>query len=1207
MKPSEPTPVEEHCVSLLAACDEVLALGVPASSFCQLATPAELRPRLQRDLACVELLRRAWPSSGAASYPTAGTAGGQLGTTVTSVGRFQLRRELGQGGYGIVYLAYDPLLNREVALKIPRANVLISPELRARFQQEARAAAGLDHPNIVPVFEAGEAGPFCYIAAAYCPGITLADWLRQRTEPVPFRLAATIVAALTDGVQHAHTRGVLHRDLKPSNVLLEMAVGPVSNLPPSRAPGFVPKITDFGLAKLAEGEGKLTQSGAILGTPNYMAPEQAGGKTKSVSTAVDVYALGVILYELLTGRPPFQATTPLETLRQVESTEPVPPGRWRRQLPRDLETICIKCLQKEPCRRYASAAALGEDLRRFLAGEPVQARPVGPVQRLWRWSVRNPILAAVSTLAALALVAAAAVSLSFGFYQSAAAARLREVLDDSEANRKQLARTNEKLAQTHQRHQQGLRLSASMALERGLALCEQGEEGRGLLWLVRSLEMSPEEDIAFQHTARANVAGWYTLVHTLQAAHTQPQAGAIEALTFSPDGKVAVSGSLDQTARLWETATGKPIGVPMRHEGAVVAVAFSSDGKRVATGSLDHTARLWDAATGQPLGPPLSHGGAVNAVAVSPDGSQILTGSEDHTARIWEARTGKTLGPPFVHEQPVPVVAFSPDGKMAVTVCKYQGAHLWEVDTGKPLGLPLPREHTACVLAFAPDGKTFLTGAGDQTARLWETTTGKPIGGPLKHAGPVRAVAFSPDGRTVLTGSADNHAQLWEAATGKPLGPPLAHRGEVLAVAFSPDGQRVVTASADQTARLWDVHTGQPLGSPLPHQGEVQFLGFSRDGHTLCTVSEDQTVRLWKTTGTGNVPCTTMPHHGWVLAVAFRPDGKAVWTANNEPRAIHQWETRTGKPLGMPVPHPAGIEPLAFRPDGKVYLTAADGSAARLWETSTGKPLGPPLSHQDKVMAVAFSPDSKIALTGSRDKTARLWDAGTGQPIGQPLRHPLGVLAVAFSPDGKTIATGSGSSRQPGGEARLWDAGTGQPLGPPLLHQSPVMAVAISPDGKQIATGTAHHLAHVWEVATGKPLGPPLPQPGEVIAVAFSPDGRLLLTGSWYQPSRLWSVSTGLPIGPPFLLREGVRAAVFSPDGKSLLTASWQRAQRWRVPAPVAAEVERLVLWTQVVTGLELDGAGVARVLDAKTWQQRHQHLDELGGPPNQEDFPSAN
>ncbi len=408
---------EEELATWLAAYDDGLAAGSPAS------TPPDVHIRLEKNLACLRRLRRVWPTSDSETLttePSQETAP-DLSATRTRLGRFEIRRELGQGGYGIVFLAHDPQLGREVALKIPRPDTLVTPELRIRFHQEAQAAAGLDHPNVVSVYEAGEIGAICYIASAYCPGETLASWLRQRSDPIPFDEAAALVAALADGVQHAHSRGVLHRDLKPANILMSVVSCQLSVVreDAARRPlttdnwqlTTIPKITDFGLAKLLEGNTKsLTQSGAIVGTPQYMAPEQARGSAQAMTTAVDVYARGAILYELLTGRPPFQAETALDTLHQVVFAEPVPPRRLRPSVPRDLETICLKCLHKQPERRYVSAAALAEDLRHFLNAEPVRARPVGTGERIALWTRRKPVIAGLAASLIVVFLSGSAVA-----------------------------------------------------------------------------------------------------------------------------------------------------------------------------------------------------------------------------------------------------------------------------------------------------------------------------------------------------------------------------------------------------------------------------------------------------------------------------------------------------------------------------------------------------------------------------------------------------------------------------------------------------------------------------------------------------------------------------------------------------------------------------------------------------------------------------
>ncbi len=402
---------DEQYITYLAGQDDAMAAGGPHSTVVEDAAglPPELQERLKDDVAWCEYVRSAWTKLGDGTPAEEGQSVADA-SDPTRFGRFEVRRELGRGSFGVVFLAYDPRLRRQVALKVPRPEVLVTADMRRRFEREARAAAGLDHPNLVPVFDAGEEGSISYIASAYCPGPTLAAWLKAQAGPVAARLAARIVLKLARGMAHAHSRGVLHRDLKPGNVIMEPIKGGAAGCLEDDGLDANPRVTDFGLARLsAAGQEatSATQSGAILGTPSYMAPEQAESGGPTVGPAADVYGLGATLYALLVGRPPFQGDSVLDTLLLLRTQEPVAPSRLRPRLPRDLETICLKCLCKEPHRRYATADALADDLDRFLAGHPVRARRLGPVGRLALWCRRQPALAATIASALLVIGAVA--------------------------------------------------------------------------------------------------------------------------------------------------------------------------------------------------------------------------------------------------------------------------------------------------------------------------------------------------------------------------------------------------------------------------------------------------------------------------------------------------------------------------------------------------------------------------------------------------------------------------------------------------------------------------------------------------------------------------------------------------------------------------------------------------------------------------------
>jgi hypothetical protein len=526
---------------------------------------------------------------------------------------YEILGELGRGGMGVVYKAKQVALNRVVALKMILAGGHAGAELRRRFLAEAQAVAKLKHPHIVQVFDLGEHQGHPYFALEFVAGGSLDKQLAGT--PLPPQDAAMLVATLADAMAHAHAAGIVHRDLKPANVLVEA--------------GWAVKVMDFGLAKTLDTDSGQTKSGSIMGTPSYMAPEQAQGR-KDVGPPADVYALGAILYECLTGRPPFKAATPLDTVLQVLDQEPVPPTQLQPQTPRDLETIALKCLAKEPGRRYGSAQALADDLRRYLAGEPIRARPASVLERSGKWVRRNRAVTAAAAGIAAALTLGLGLALWQGWRADAEAERA-----GGEAER---ARTAELTAQG-----QAAALAVEKArAERQLARAEWLVYQNRLGEVGRYLEEGRRE-AAYDRLTDCNGAlrGWefHRLWTQLQGdclILRDPTAWLL-AVAFSPDGtRLATAGS-DGAARLWDAHAGTLLANLQGHTGAVWKVAFSPDGARLATAGSDGVARLWDARIGAPLGELRGHRGKVEAVAFSPDGTRLATAGEDQTARLWDA------------------------------------------------------------------------------------------------------------------------------------------------------------------------------------------------------------------------------------------------------------------------------------------------------------------------------------------------------------------------------------------------------------------------------------------------------------------------------------------------------------------------------------------------------------------------------------------
>jgi WD40 repeat protein/predicted Ser/Thr protein kinase len=1121
---------------------------------------------------------------------------------------YNMIEELGRGGMGVVYLAWQSWPNRMVALKMIRAEAAADPRELARFRTEAEAVARLEHPNIVRLYEVGTHDGRPFFSLEYIQGGNLGEALRG--EPLPPRTAAALLEVLARAVHYAHQRGVVHRDLKPANVLiancgLRIADSKTSANPQSaiRSPqsqeSAIPMITDFGLARLvAEGAGP-TLTGDVFGTPSYMAPEQADGRNKDVGPSIDIYALGAILYEVLTGNPPFSGVSAMDTLVQVKFVDPVPPGRIQPGLPRDLETICLKCLHKDPRKRYASAEDLADDLRRYLDGKPVLARPVGALQRGLKWARRRP---AVATLLAFS-----AAILLFGFplvswqwyqtqlawqaehQQRLAADEAREA-ERQESLKKEAAQRSE--ADERKRFQA---LSASLVADEGLRLCDEGDVGRGLFALVHALQVAPPEARDLRRAIRTNLSAAEKRVHPLQALLSHD--GLILAVAWSRNGTTIATGGHDRKARVWDAVTGQCRRV-FEHEQSVRCLALSADGRLLLTCTVEKGARLWNTLDGEAIDSGgLAKEDGVTAAAFSPDGKTLLTGTRLGVVRLWDSTGGQLLRTFDGPTGTVRVVAFNASGATILAAGEDPAAFLWDT-TGKLLGRlkHYGMDRKIGDAAFSPDGKLVLTGSYDGTARLWNSATAGPhtvldpaTSSPrpvvLSHPGAIAAVTFSPDSKRVVIAGANQSARVW-TVSGQPRGQPMQHEGGITSIAFSPDGKTILSGGWDQTARLWDAASGEPLDALLPHQSRVMRVAFLGDGRTLLTFSQDRSVRLW---GMMDRRAEPLRHKKWVSAVAFSPDGRTALTASSD-TTVRLWDAITGEERGEPLEHPHYVLAAAFSPDGRTIVTGCEDRRARIWDVATGKCLKEKLVHPDRVRAVAVSPDGKRLLTGCENGHIYLWDLNTGERLPRVEKHhDKAVYAVAFSPDGRTFLTGSEDMT-----ARVWDATACRPIGPPMVHLGTVRAVAYSRDGQIVLTGSEDRTARLWRAATGEAMGAPLVHLGSVLAVAFGAEDSFVLTGCQDKRARLWDWASGRPAGLAFRHPRPVRAVAFRPDGKVVLTGCEDsRARFWPVPEPVTEEVGRLALRASVLVGMQRDAKCGVRALDAAAWELRRRQVKE--------------
>jgi WD40 repeat protein len=1025
------------------------------------------------------------PTAADAATPTRPGAG-QLAIGRVSVPGYEILTELGRGGMGVVFLARQARPNRLVALKMILS--LQAGEVHLdRFRREAEVLARLQHPNIVAIYEVGEHDGLPFFSLEYCPGGPLDKKLNGT--PLPPRQAAGLVETLARAMQASHANGILHRDLKPGNVLLA-AYSPAdaSDEVPARqcaAEAFIPKITDFGLAKRLDEQGQ-TQTGSIIGTPSYMAPEQAQGRNREVTAAADIWALGAILYELLTGRPPFKAATQVDTILQVVQDEPVPPHRLARGVPRDLETICLKCLRKSPAMRYDGAVALADDLQRFQAGEPIRARPIGWLERTGRWARRRPAAAALAAVLVLGTLGILAGSAWF-------AGKLRVERDLAEAARADAddkaweARQGQRLLRRHlyasqmklaQSAWQDADISRLRELLRAQRPGADGEDLRGFewhyLWRLAHSELS---------TFRGHGAG-------------------VHCVAFSPDGQRIASGDDGGVLKVWEALTGSEC-FSIREKGPISALAFSPDGKILVSAAGQREIQLRDATTGQVRRTLAGHPDVVKSLAFSRDGSRLASASIDGTVKVWEP--GGPREPFSFKGCPggVTAVASSADGARIAGACRDNKVRVWEASTGREV---LVGDHVQPLgVAFSPDGTRLASGGIDQTIRLWNVQKGWLIGTCQGHTGFVQDVAFSPDGsRIASAGAYDQTVRLWDAHSCDELFRLRGHTGEVRAIAFSPDGRRLASASLDGTVKLWDAGAGPESLELKGHTRLAIGIAFGPDGR-LASASMDTSVRLWSPELAQQVHAF-FGHTGEVFSVAFGAGGKLLASAAKD-GTVRLWKADTGEPIRtLRLPTQAARR-LVFSPDGKLLAGAVMDGTVRLWEVERGAERFS-LPHGGEALAVAFSPDGALLASAGgaagRDGDVKVWDTQTGQL--RYTRRGFGchfVHAVAFSPDGAHLACAGNT------EVKILNAATGEEETSLRGHTARITSIAYSPDGTRLASASISSVIKLWDLRTDTEVLALRVSGGWVQEVAFSPDGRHLASAG--DAVLIWDASPPVP------------------------------------------------------------------------------------------------
>jgi WD40 repeat protein/TPR repeat protein/tRNA A-37 threonylcarbamoyl transferase component Bud32 len=983
-------------------------------------------------------------------------------------GPYRVCSLLGHGGMGSVWLAEraDGLFARRVALKLVHP-ALMSMGLAERLSRERSILAGLDHPHIARLFDAGlseDGQP--YLALEYVAGLPLGTYCDGHRLPVRARLE--LFQQVLGAVRYAHAHLVIHRDLKPSNILVT-ETGRLC-------------LLDFGIAKLlSESTAKETELTLLSGRAlslEYASPEQVAAAP--LTTATDIYALGVMLYELLTGERPYRL--PRSSRAALEEailwSEPLPPsrtvtketaaearsttvGRLARILRGDLDTIVMKALRKSPVQRYATVDAFMEDIARWLRGEAILARRDNLVYRAAKFVRRHWIAAVVTTGFLLTLVGGLAATI----YEARVAGGQRDAALQAQLR---------SLTQT-----------AAARLKDG--------DPQGALAII--LEVLPHRGVKRAYTSDA-----LNVFQEARAADSQTlafSAGPSELtdVKVSPDGRRIVTAAAESTLRVWDAATGRELRMSLSGHSSRFWGRFSPDSQRIVAGSKDTTARIWSVATGREELELLGHTDAVYGASFSPDGRRVVTASLDKTARIWNAATGQEVLQ-LKHDDKVGAAAFSPDGRRVVTGCHDTMARVWDAATGRELLSLKGHGEAVWHVGFSPDGRRIITGSSDGTARLWDADTGRLIVPLLGHTNEVTDAGFSPDGQRIVTSSSDGTARIWDATYGRQIAV-LVHPEQVNAATFFPDGRYLITVSPSGTARIWDTATDRQSITRIEDAEQLSTAAFSPDGRRIVTASYDKTAAIWDAQ-TARRLATLRGHGDRVWSAAFAPDGRRVATSSRD-RSARVWDAATGQELLRLTGHTEGVYSATFSSDARRIVTSSYDKTARIWDAATGQELLRLGRNGDFLDDAVFSPDGRRVLTASADKTAGIWDAMTSQALLRLAGHTDVVNSAHFSSDGHRVLTASDDKT-----ARIWDAATGREFQRLSGHSDGVRDAEFSSDGERVVTASNDQTVRVWDAMTGQQMMLYKGHDNAVETAQFSPDGRRIVTSSADGTARVW-------------------------------------------------------------------------------------------------------
>lgn len=966
-----------------------------------------------------------------------------LSNVAPVVAGYEILGLLGQGGMGAVYKARDIHLNRIVALKTIIGGAFAAPSERERFRREAEAIAHLDHPNIVPVYEVGEEAGVPYFSMKYYAGGSLAEHKREpSSEP---RTVARLVESTARAIHHAHQRGILHRDLKPSNVLLDE--------------NGRPHVADFGLAKRFEPGAGPADVSIVAGTPAYMAPEQAAAPGE-LTTASDIYGLGVILYELLCGAPPFDGDSPLAILRKLQEESPPKLTTRNPRVPRDLETIAFKCLEKDPRRRYESAQELADDLARWQSGKPIVARPVPAWEWAWRGVRRHPVIAALTTLSVAAVTLFVATL----------------VISNRRIGH---ALTDEREARTE--------LSEALGREQEHLYFERiGSAYR--LW--SSNQTVRAEQLLDMCPAHLRQWEWHYLNRLRRPDCVTLTEHSVEVLcvAMSADGQRFATGDRDGVVRLWDTVSRQTIRTWSINE-MVFQLSFSPDGKHLAAAhstavtilpingdanrrfegrrwavfhpdgsrlavTHDNSVVIYDWATGRRLHSLTANAKSFWACAFSPNGERLATAGLDSTVRMWDVQSGKPVGEPRQFHQQVNSLHYFSDGRLLAS--QHNESRILDPESGVELARVPAGSHGADRMAISPDDQLVAWPARDGTIKVWNLKTNEEEFALRGHPPYLEGLAFNRDSNQLISVGSDSAIRIWGLVAPRETRV-LSRARPFGGMAFSSDGHRLVIARngaglhsiEKDRVQILDAESGRELlrldglGNPC----------FGPGDRWLATNRTDGSVSLWDPQSGREIRNLAADGHR-SMRIAINRDGSRLASGTNAGKILI-WDLAQELPPQIVGGHSDLVTSLAFSADGRTLASCDLHGTIVIWNELLTETKRWRIGSASQFMA--FSPNSQLLAIAGESSTITIWDAATGEQLRKLHGHTAGVSSLAFTPDGARLVSGSVDET-----VRLWDVASGEEVLSLAGARGIVGHVAISPDGRRIVA--CENVMRVWEI-----------------------------------------------------------------------------------------------------------------------------------------------